>query len=80
MHYKSGTVRIPKRFYDDHVKRGHPAPVVVKTTMKHYWIDTIGEKVDNLLVAAEFYADGPVLGIGLRSSARATARALRAVR
>ena len=80
MPYKTGTIRIPKRFYDDHVERDLPAPIVIKSTTKHYWIDSVGKAVVELLDDAEFYADadGPDVDTGLRSSARATARAIRA--
>lgn len=70
--------RIPRTFYDDHVNRELPAPPVVRKTKTHYWIDADHEHAEELADDAEVQidiAEGPEY-LGLRSSARATLRAL----
>ena len=72
-------IKIPQRFYDDHVERDLPAPDVVRETSRHYWIDAESEHLQELLNDAEFYAshiDMPHL-FGLCRSAAATAGAIR---
>lgn len=79
---KTATIRIPRRFYDDHVERDLEAPGVLKATKTHYWIDALSPHLDELLSDADYYADS--VGdmdsylFGLCMSARATARAIRA--
>ena len=46
-------IRIPKRFYDDHVDRDLPAPEIVRETKRHYFIDANSEHLDELLSSAE---------------------------
>jgi len=75
-------IRIPRRFYDDHVERDLEAPAVLKATKAHYWIDAQSPHIDELLSDADYYADsaGDMDShlFGLCASARATARAIRA--
>jgi hypothetical protein len=80
-------IRIPKRFYNDHVARDLKAPAVIRKTKQHYIIDaTPSSAFDELLSDALFYADGDASGFdmsdpdirGIVASARATARALEA--
>lgn len=76
---KPNLIAIPQAFYDDHRERNLPSPAIVRTTARHYWIDTTDPQIAELLDDAAYYADpwGPDAGIGLRSSARATAAAIR---
>ena len=82
MTIKTQTIRIPHRFYIDHVERGLPAPGVLKRTKSHLWIDALSRDIPELLDDAEHYAnnidarDFPEL-FGLVRSARATAKAIR---
>jgi len=80
---KTALIKIPRRFYDDHCERDLAAPGVCKTTRTHYWIDALSRDLSELLDDAEHYAspaidtrDFPEL-LGLKSSARATAKAIR---
>jgi hypothetical protein len=82
MTIKTASIRIPKRFYDDHVERDLDAPGILNETKGHYYIDALSPYLDELLSDAEYYAamanymDDHVFGICV--SARATARAIRA--
>lgn len=82
MTIKTATIRIPRRFYDDHVDRDLEAPEVLKATKSHYWIDALSPHLDELLSDADYYADS--VGdmerhlFGLCKSAAATAAAIRA--
>jgi hypothetical protein len=74
-------IRIPQRFFDDHVERGLSAPGVVRVTRDHYFIEgSPGEALDELLQDALHYAEPGLFPepemLGLVSSARATARAI----
>ena len=76
----SNTIKIPRRFYDDHVERDLEAPPVVKATKTHYWIDAKSEHLDELLSDASHYADmagymAPHV-FGICRSAAATKRAI----
>jgi hypothetical protein len=52
------SIRIPKAFYDDHVKgRDLPAPPVLRATSRHYWIDMDHEDMGEFVNDAEFYVD-----------------------
>jgi len=83
---KTATIRIPRKFYDDHEERGLPAPAVLKATSRHYWIDALSRDLDELLSDARYYAEAidfyPGSGMeylsGLVASARATVRAIEA--
>ena len=76
-------IRIPKTFYADHVERDLPAPEIVRSTKRHYWIDGGSEHLAELLGDAEYYSDPACydfeFGSGLAAlilSARATKRAI----
>lgn len=75
-------VRIPRRFFEDHVARDLPTPAVVKETKRHVWVDPHDPAIGELLSDARYYAeearymDPPMPG--LAASARATLDALRA--
>jgi hypothetical protein len=74
------TIKIPKRFYDDHCERDLPAPDVVRETNRHYWIDAESEHLAELLSDADSYSitiDWPKHLFGLVISAAATADAIR---
>ena len=75
-------VRIPKRFYEDHVGRDLPAGTIVRELAKHLVVQLDHEAFAELLDDAVFYGEpetqrdmGPEYA-GLCSSARATAAAL----
>lgn len=74
------TVRIPTAFYIDHLERDLPTPTIVGRKSGGYLIRLDDAATTELLSDAEYYADpwGPQVDIGLRSSARATAKAIRA--
>ena len=77
-------VKIPKRFYQDHIERDLPAPKVVKSTSLHYWINIEDPALSEFLSDAEFYRDEMVSGhadrtvFGLQRSADATYKAIKA--
>ena len=75
----TATIRIPRRFFDDHTERDLPAPAILKRNRTHYWIDANSADLAELLNDAEHYADrwGPDGGLGLRMSAKATAKAIK---
>jgi len=81
MEIEMTTVRIPKRFFDDHAERGLDTPTIIGETKNHYFIRNDDPFIDELREDAEFYADdhGPdYLPRGLKASARATLAALEA--
>jgi hypothetical protein len=53
----AGLVRIPKRFFVDHIERDLPSPEIVKETRSHYFISRDDENLDELISDAEHYAD-----------------------
>lgn len=73
-------IKIPKRFYDDHVARELAAPEIVRETASYYFIDRASKHLAELLSDAEYYAGdgGPDWreGLGIRLSAAATVRAI----
>jgi len=71
--------RIPTVFFTDHSERDLPTPTVHGTKAGGYLIRLDDPATAELLDDAEHYADpyGPDGGLGLRSSARATANAIR---
>lgn len=79
----SNLIRLPHMFYQDHVDRGLEAPSAIKWTTNHVFVYDDAPGLTDLLSDADFYADayGPGAGMpeyfGLKSSARATARAIR---
>jgi len=51
-------LRIPKIFYDDCVACGTPVPEIMKTTQRHYWLNTERserESWDDIKDRAEYY-------------------------
>jgi len=51
-------LRIPKIFYDDCVACGTPVPEIMKTTQRHYWLNTEHserECWDDIKDRAEYY-------------------------
>lgn len=76
-------VKVPRRFYDDHVDRGcGETDRLVSVTMKHYVIELDEAGYVDLLGDADYYVDMlPELDrcyFGLVASARATLKILRA--
>ena len=73
-------IRIPKRFYDDHVDRDLPAPEIARETKQHYFINATSEHLEELLGDATFHVETKPSFFpeyyGLCESARATARAI----
>lgn len=74
-------IRIPTVFYRDHEERDLPTPTVIRVMRRQLVIRLEDPHTAELLDDARFYADpyGPSeISIGLRASARATARAIEA--
>lgn len=72
------TIRVPKRFFDDHAERDLDTPAIVRETKAHYFIRADDPATAELRSDAAYYADGPdLLPPGLKASARATLIALR---
>jgi hypothetical protein len=77
------TIKLPPAFYDDHDERGLPTPEDVGNAKSYVLVRADDPALRELLDDAEHYAhpygpDGEGLG-GLRSSAKATVRAIRDV-
>ena len=73
------TIRLPKQFFDDHWERELPTPAIIKQTRQHYYVAADDPALPELLDDADYYAgaygpDAP----WLKSSARATVKAIRA--
>jgi hypothetical protein len=74
-------IKIPKRFYIDHIERDLPAPKILRETKSHYFIDGQDTTAFQELVSdAEFYAepniDGyPHLVVAARAMLKAIQRA-----
>lgn len=77
------TVDVPAVFHQDHCARDLPGGTVVKRLSRTVRIALDREEYDELLSDAEHYAgyamDEWTEGLGVRLSARATVKALRAV-
>lgn len=75
-------IRIPKAFLLDHWERALPTPEIIRETGRHYFVSADDPAVPELLADADYYAHpyGPDAEwlFGLKASARATAKALRA--
>lgn len=76
-------VRLPRRFYDDHVDRmddGADAPVgtLLRSTKAHHFVQLDEAAFRELLSDARHYSDDYPEFPGLMASARATVRALEA--
>jgi hypothetical protein len=77
------TIKLPPAFYDDHDERDLPTPEDVGNAKSYVLVRADDPALRELLDDAEHYAhpygpDGEGLG-GLRSSAKATVRAIRDV-
>lgn len=78
-------MKIPKRFYIDHIERDLEAPDILRETKHHYYIDASQrEALAELLSDADFYADWLTGNrnydsylFGIITSAVATAKAIR---
>lgn len=72
-------LRLPKTFFTDHSERDLPTPTVIGETKKHFIVDDADPALTELLLDAEHYAHpyGPDCNIWLRSSAKATAEAIK---
>lgn len=73
------TVRIPAKFYDDHVERGLPAPpIVIAYKRNGYVIDPDRKHFAELVDDAEFYAHpyGPDNAPDIVKAAKAMLKAL----
>jgi hypothetical protein len=77
-------VRVPARFFQDHMERDLDTPKVVRETSRFVWIRRDDPATPELLNDAEYYSDpsGPRIGdyregIGLFNSAKATVKALK---
>ena len=79
------TVRLPKRFYDDHVARDLPAGDVFKETSKHFVVALTVADYDEVLDDARHYVWLGTTGdldpeySGLVASARATVKILEGI-
>jgi hypothetical protein len=77
-------VRIPKTFIEDHARRALATGWLVKETKTHFIMSMTEDEWRDVLGDAEFYADAQyIIGamgsefLGMVSSARATAKAIR---
>ena len=75
-------IKIPTRFYEDHLERDLECPEIIKETKTHYWISADDEHLGELHDDADFYAfpyvdarPGDYLW-GIVVSARATVKAI----
>ena len=55
MAIKTASIRIPRKFYDDHVERDLGAPSILRVTKYHYFIDALSPYLEELLSDAEYY-------------------------
>lgn len=69
-------IRIPKMFYTDKRKRLSPVPVIVRETRHHYVVLSDDPNLYELWADADHYASNIEYGLGIVSSARATAKAI----
>lgn len=78
---EAATVRVPLIFWSDHEDRDLPTPQPTHRYGAHVVIPLYGAETDELLSDAEHYAhrDGPG-SVGLKSSARATVKAIKDAR
>ena len=80
---KVALIRIPRVFYDDHLARDLPSPVVHQAQRYHYTIRADDPALDELESDARHYAEGGISTrdfpelFGLVASARATLHAIR---
>lgn len=77
-------INIPKAFLIDHSERDLPTPSVIKETKKHYRIRLDDPATAELLDDARHYASEAISAadfqhlLGIKSSARATVKAIEA--
>ena len=77
------TIKVPACFFDDHDSRELPTPREINRTSRTVTVAANDLNLAELLNDAEYYADrdGPTAGdpdyAGLRSSAKATVRAIK---
>jgi len=57
MTIKTAMIRVPRKFYDDHVDRDLPAPGILRSTKTHYYIDALSRDLDELLDDAKYYTE-----------------------
>lgn len=75
---------LPRRFFDDRAERDLPMPAVLAVTAKGVSVSADDPALPDYLSDADFYSSivdmsGDVSLLGLQSSARASAKRLRAV-
>lgn len=76
-------LRLPPAFYDDHVSRYLPAGTEVRRTKRYVEVEASDEDAAEIYSDASYYADpsgGPdwAEGVGIRASALATVKAMKA--
>jgi hypothetical protein len=76
-------LRLPPAFYDDHVSRDLPSGVEIRRTSRYVEIEAEDDDLAEIYSDASYYADpvgGPNWpeGVGIRASARATVKAMKA--
>ena len=73
--------KLPARFYFDHLYRDLPSGTLVSQTQRYVVVELDRESYDDLLSDADYYSNSWMFErdlLGLCSSAKATARILRA--
>ena len=74
------TVKIPKKFYVDHIERDCEPGTIIKETKKHYTMELIETAYYDLKSDSDYYSDcGESMGFDMQwliSSARATHQAI----
>jgi hypothetical protein len=56
MTIRTASIRVPRKFYHDHVERDLPAPGVLRRTKHHYFIDALSPYLEEFLSDAEYYS------------------------
>lgn len=56
MSIKTASIRVPRKFYDDHIERDLEAPAVLRRTKHHYFIDALSPYLEEFLNDAEYYS------------------------
>lgn len=76
-------IRLPRRFFIDHLERDLETPEIHRETLTHVWVSPDDPALPELESDAEYYSDPAGFErvyFGLCMSARATLRAIRAHR
>lgn len=76
-------IKLPSRFFVDHMERDLDTPVVVKETQTHVWVNLDDPAMAELESDAEYYSDHTGFDrayFGLCASARATLNAIKKAR